>query len=342
MEGHHYMDENGYSYGYDPNQMYYVDPNMQQTEYYPQGQQYGGWGWQPQGYASIQQPMYGGFAQQGMNYDYYNQYDNGMVYGQQGFVNYDAQSSYGRQSVSNSRSKHSYSQNRSRNRQRPEAKQNIATNDIENSNNNAYNSNDGLQKETSSGEVIKEIGQKSGVKDNATEESKDSLDLKDQDKFRNRGSRFQGTDSRTRKFDSRQQMLDKQRGYDRSYRPDRGDKNSSAAANGDIDHSVNNKPEVKSENNSSDDKTDLDPGARPKSYRDARNSGYRRDKQFDRDRKSGQEGGRYGTRSHGADKGPIDNKNNDFDSKISKESVKPDRTDAESPVNDVANKSEEN
>lgn len=33
MEGHHYTDENGYGYSYDPNQMYYIDPNMQQVLY---------------------------------------------------------------------------------------------------------------------------------------------------------------------------------------------------------------------------------------------------------------------------------------------------------------------
>ena len=31
MEGYQYTDGNGYSYGYDPNQMYYIDQNMQQV-----------------------------------------------------------------------------------------------------------------------------------------------------------------------------------------------------------------------------------------------------------------------------------------------------------------------
>ncbi|XP_060590156.1 transcriptional repressor NF-X1-like isoform X2 [Ruditapes philippinarum] len=328
MEGHHYTDENGYGYSYDPNQMYYIDPNMQQADFYQQGQQYGTWQWQPQGYQPVQQAMYGGYPQQGMNYNYYNQYDNGFVYNQQqGLVNYDGQTAYGRQSVS-SRSKHSYSQNRSKNRQRPEVRHNISSYDTENSNNNAMEANIVSHKETDSDEV-------SGVnlinKESSTENSNDATDFKGQDKSRNRGGRFQGTDSRTKKFDSRQQALDRQKGYDRNQRYDKGDRNNS---------SVNDWDVAKDEGKLSED---TESGARPKSYRDSRNNfDNRRDRYSEKDRKNVQEGGRNGSKSYGTDKSHSDSKNNESNDKVSKDFGESDRNDASSPVNDASGKSDGN
>ena len=294
-----------------------------QAEFYQQGQQYGAWQWQPQGYQPMQQAMYGGYPQQDMNYNYYNQYDNSMMYNQhQGMVNYDGQTAYNRQSASSARSKHSYSQNRSKNRQRPEVRQNIMANDNENSNNSALGMNNDSQNETSSNEV-KSVNLNDKDKESVTEESQGLSDVKVQDKSRNRGGRFHGTDTRTRKFDTRQQVVDRQRGYDRKY--DKGDRYNSNVADVDIGKDDNKLSE------------EGDSGARPKSYKDSRNNySNRRDRYTEKDRKNGQEGGKYNSRNYVSD----DNKSKETIEKSSRDSVKSDGKDSDSPVNEVPSKSD--
>lgn len=274
-----------------------------------------------------------------MDYDCYGQYDSGMVYGQQGYVSYDGQASYGRQSAPSSRSKHSYSQNRFRNRQRPEVRQDLNSN-VENMNRNANNSNNNLQSNQNSNETNVEECSETVSQENdqwfPPDEAKSNADsVKSADKYRNRG-RFQGTDSRSKKFDSRQQMIDRQRRYDRSYNANKG--SYASGASGDIDETV-----ITKDGSTSESRYDSNTGARPKSFRDSQSSGsHRRDKLPEKEKKFGQDGDRYGNKAQTMSKSQgHGTKNLESKSNSSKESQKNDNPGADSQSHDVTSKSKE-
>jgi len=287
---------NGYEYVYDGSQMYYQDPNYQQGYYGNDAN----WGWNGyQNYGQGQQ-YYGNYEQPNVGYDYGYGYGNGTDYDYTGpnSVPQDYQQLQNRsQDNSGRKSKYSYSQNRSRNRQRPDVKSDgtagadetlntgaagdsnrtVETSETSDNTNNNASSSDNKQTDQS---TMPESSLNVGAEVFYTSYDNQIFPkAKPPDRNRNRGGRFQGTDSRTKHFDRDQQEYDRRRGYNRSYIPNKAENNSSI---NDKEVADGSKMDVSSGDSMSYK------GARPKSFNESnggiqgRDAKYKNNKQPER------------------------------------------------------------
>lgn len=241
-----------YNHYYDPNQMYLAD-GMPHPAYFNPGHS---WGWQGHGYHSGPQGphFYGGYPQMEMNYGYGYDSHEGNMYNQPNFQSYENQENFNR------RSKHSYSQNRSRNRPRFEHRHNNTDNipsshSQENLSQN-NNSNNGANITTDSQQTD------GNLDDIGLDVKNESETSKPHERFKGRGGRFHGVDGRTKHYDKDKQQLDRQKAYNKNYISE------------DMDHGMQKTSEESSDTKDNFDngnaKRDNSKGARPKSYKESR------------------------------------------------------------------------
>ncbi|KAL4221983.1 Transcriptional repressor NF-X1 [Mactra antiquata] len=295
------MDGQNYHYGYDPNQMFYVnDPNIPQGNFLPDPN-FGSWGWHPPEYGSVHPTMHAGYVNQHQVYENYAQYPESASYGYQGYMQGSMQ---GRQV---SRSKYSYSQNRTRNRQqRPDNRQSFGASNFNsesdcsnlNSNNNANAAVDDDKKEsTENSKTVFENfdagadqAEKTVDLENASEENTTASE-----RNKNRGGRFMGSDSRSKQYNAKKDAIVRQRGYDKRFNQENTRSAVDRGRKQDVnDAGVNNKgKECK------DSITDtVENGVKSRTSQDGRHHhGYRKEKN-ERGGKSGYDSSKFGSKTN--------------------------------------------
>lgn len=241
MDGSEYSGNHGYAY--DPNMMYVQDPRMMHhPAYYNQGQQ---WMWQGQGYHhGPPAQFYGGYPQMPVNYGYGYDGTDGVMYNQQEYQGYEIPENSGR------RSKHSYSQNRTRNRNKVDQRQSYPNSYITTSNTSNNNQHS---------ESISEADGKDSFCEGAgtTNSSEGDLNSKPSENSKIRG-RFHGADGRTKHYDKEKQQTDRQKTYNKDFKAEKTNHES-------LDKRKTNTSVEGSKDTGTGDSVE-DKGAKPKSY----------------------------------------------------------------------------
>jgi len=259
MDGRDFQD---YNY-YDPNPVYMADGGiMPQQAYFHPGQ--GQWGYQGQGYNPAPQ-FYGGYPQVPVNYGYGYDNQNGTTFNnQQNFQGYENQEN------SNRRSKHSYSQNRSRNRPRYDQRQ--QNTDHSGTSHSMVGPNENQDIASTGASTNSNSVPDQNLETNESNVNNNSNDNpKPHERHKGRGGRFHGVDSRTKHYDRDKQIADRHKGYNKTYKSDDATK----AANKDTFSETTDKTGGSREDSK---------GARPKSYKDHRNKDRNNQDQGRRDK----------------------------------------------------------